>query len=98
MNDQDIDKKVAAAIKDVIRGEVGPFGLVNVTVTAAEDHAGDPSLMIDVEYREGGQAIDTKVVAGLVSKLRERLWTMGERRFPYIRHHFSEKQKVVGYP
>lgn len=92
---QVVREDVIAAIETIVRQEMEPFGLKSVKVTAAEDHDGDPTLAIDAEYRSAGRAIDPRVVAGLVTKLRNRLWDLGEMRFPYIRHHFSSRQKVV---
>lgn len=91
----DIAPDVVAAIEDIVRREVGRFGLLDVRVALAEDDDGDPVLEIDADYEAAGDPVDPQVVAGLLSKLRDRLWTMNERRFPYIRHHFSEQQKVI---
>ncbi|HEX9646840.1 MAG TPA: hypothetical protein VGB88_05035 [Alphaproteobacteria bacterium] len=99
MNGQDmVGDDVAAAATEIVEREMGPFGLRAVTVTAAEDHDGDPILLVEVEYRAGGKPIEPKVVAGLATKLRRRLWEMGEMRFPHVRHHFSARQKVARYP
>jgi hypothetical protein len=99
MNAQNrVGGKVVAAIKKIVEQEMGPFGLRAVTVRAAEDHDGDPILLVEADYCSGGEPIEPKVVAGLATKLRQRLWDMGETRFPHVRHHFSADQKVAGYP
>jgi hypothetical protein len=99
MNGQDsVGNEVVAAMTEIVEREMGPFGLRAVTVRAAEDHDGDPILLVETVYRSGGKPIEPKVVAGLPTKLRQRLWEMGETRFPHVRHHFSARQKVAGYP
>lgn len=90
-------KDVTTAIKAILDGEMRPFGLRKVTVTLGEDHDGDPVLFIDVDYAARGRPIEPKVLAGLTTKIRDRLWKMGETRFPHIRHHFSEQRSVAGF-
>jgi hypothetical protein len=99
MNAHDkVGDDIVAAVTEIVGREMGPFGLRAVTVRAAEDHDGDAILLVEADYRSGGKPIEPKVVAGLTTKLRRRLWDMGETRFPHIRHHFSGRQKVAGYP
>ncbi len=88
---------IVADVRDLLQREMRPFGLTDIQVAVAPDHAGDPSLQIDADYDGEGRPVDPKIVAGLVTKLRDRLWAKGEKRFPYIRHHFPEDQKVVGF-
>lgn len=96
--DTHVTDEVTAAVTDVVRKEMKPFGFQDVTVTPGEDHDGEPVLIVDVRYGAEGEPIDPAVMAKLVTKLRDRLWDMGETRFPHLRHHFSDKQKVAGFP
>ena len=64
-----VTKKVVAAIEQVVRQEMRPFGISSVRVSSAEDHDGDPILMVDAEYAADGQPVDLTVAAGLVTKL-----------------------------
>lgn len=98
MKIEPVSQEVVDAITRIVGEEMAPFGLRNVTVTPGEDHDGDPILEVAAYYDPRGLPIDTKVVAGLGLKLRDRLWDLGETRFPHLRHHFDERQKVVGYP
>ncbi len=92
-----VEDYVVAAVQATVRGEMEPFNLRSVRVTAAEDHDGDPILFIDADYESGGRPIEPEVVAGLVTKLRNRLWDLGETRFPHIRHHFPEPPSLAGH-
>lgn len=50
VQDAGIDLKIVDAIKEMIEKEMGPFGLRHVKVSNAEDHDGDPIILIDAEY------------------------------------------------
>lgn len=97
MIDEPISPDVMTAIQDLIRQDMGRYGLREVSIRASTDHDGDPVLRIDASYDPVDEPIDPNDVSELLSRLRDRLWAMNERRFPHIRHHFSEQQKVVGY-
>jgi len=84
-------------IRDIVLGDMSRFGGTAVDVRVEPDHDGDPSLQIDVRYSGEGEPVDPKVMAALGLKLRDRLWTFGEERFPYLQHHFPEDQKVLGF-
>ena len=88
--------EVVDVIKALIRKEMGASGLQDVRVAPGLDHDGDPVIFIDADYEPRGRPININVVAGLVNKLCDALWELGETRFPHIRHHFSEKQKIAG--
>lgn len=92
-----ISDDVVAIIRDVLQQELKPFGLGDVEIAAGPDHDGEPSILIDARYENDDRPIDPKVVVGLTTKLRDRLWEKGEERFPYVHHHFAEHRKVVGY-
>ncbi|BBK41666.1 hypothetical protein STVA_16860 [Allostella vacuolata] len=92
-----IRRDVVAAIDHLLREEMGEFGLKAVSVSAAEDHDGDPVLMVEAEYGPDGAPVEPRKVARLATKLRELLWNLGERRFPHIRHHFASDQRIAGY-
>ena len=91
-----INSKVEEIVSEVIGLEMKRFGFKSVHVEAGEDHDGDPVLLIEVRYSEGGAKIDMRVVAQLLTKLRDRLWAAGETRFPLIQHHFPKSRKVIG--
>jgi hypothetical protein len=97
MTSDTLEADTIKIIRDVVLGEMRRFGGTDLDIVVGTDHDGDLSLQIDVHYSGAGDAVDTKVVANLLFKLRQRLWESGETRFPYIRHHFPDNQKVVGF-
>src|SRR5947199_168630 len=92
---------VAPKIRQLIKREIDrtmkPFGLTHVEVEAGEDHDGDPVLLIEATYRLSNRPIDPAVLSHLTTELRNRLWKLGEERFPHIDHRFADGQKVVGF-
>lgn len=94
---ENVKPEIESAVRDIIERDMGQFGLRSVRVSVAVDHDGDPTLVIDATYDPVDTPIDPKIVAGLVTKLRDRLWGLGEGRLPRIRHHFFEDQKIGGF-
>jgi len=90
-----VDERVIEAVRRVLEDRMGRFGFEDVRVSSGEDHDGDPVLFIEVDYRLSDEPIDSKATFGLVRALREALGAVGETRFPHVRHHFDEKQKVA---
>jgi hypothetical protein len=92
---------VTSRIKTLIKSEVEkamrPFGLARVEIEAGEDHDGDPVIFIEATYKLSARAIDSTELNKLLSRLRDKMWEMGETRFPHIRHRFPDGQMVVGY-
>jgi hypothetical protein len=96
MVSEKIPQKIVTAVRQIAERELLPYGYESLWVAAGADHDGDPAILIDIDYRNTGQPVEPKVIARLVSKVRDRLWEVGETRFPHIRHHFAQDQKVVG--
>lgn len=69
----------------------------SVEVFAGEDYDGDPALFVEISHDFTRNPIDPRALSSLVERLRRALVEVGESRFPLIRHHFAENQKVVGY-
>ena len=93
-----VTQEVIDAITDVVTQDMRPFGIKSVVVTAGEDHDGDAILVVEARYSRSEEPIDPHVMAGLTTKMRDRLWALGEDRFPHIRHRFPKEPRVVGYP
>ena len=88
-------RKVATAVNSVLRKRMGPYGFVRATVSTSVDHDGDEVLVIDAEYKYQKRPVDVRATVGLTSELREILETLGEDRFPHIRHRFDDRQATA---
>jgi hypothetical protein len=95
MKSEPVSAQAIAVIRDVLQQDMLRFGLEEIDVRVAPDHTGEPSLWIEVRYGLDGEPIDPRATAGLVTKLHDRLWELGEERFPYIRHIVPDDKKVV---
>lgn len=91
-----IKPRVKAAIERILRENLSRFGFEHATIEPREDHDGDPAIFIDAEYRLSDEPVDSRVTLATLSMLRDRLIALGEDRFPYLRNHFAEGQKVLG--
>ena len=79
-----------------MRDRLSPFGFTDFEITPGEDHDGDPVLFIDAHYELSNEPVDPAVTLATQIELRKHLLALGEERFPHLRHHFAERQKVVG--
>ena len=93
--DTDIDVAIPKAVQRLLKQRFAKYRLERVEVRAGEDHTGDPALFIDVHFGLSDTPLDTSLPMENFFEIRETLLKMGEKRFPYVRHHFHEKQAVA---
>jgi hypothetical protein len=93
---RDVEPAVADAIQRVLRERLKPIGFERADIRAEEDYDGDNILHIDAFYRLMKKPIKADATFGLTTALRSALRPLGETRFPYVKHHFHEKQRVAG--
>ena len=91
----EIEPQVKRTIERVLRKRLAAFGLNRTKIRAGWDHEGDPVLFVDAYYKRLDRPIEAKATFGLPTELRTALAELGESRFPYIRHHFDEHQKIA---
>ena len=65
------------------------------TVYPGRDHDDDPVIFIDARYDLIEEPIELDSALGLVGALRDALESLGETRFPHVRHHFDDRQQVA---
>ena len=90
-----VSAEVVRIIEEEVRAHMTPFGLREIRVRGGFDHDGDPVIYADVDYDLSENPIDSDVTDALSSTVWDRLWKLGEERFPHIRHHFHEEQKSM---
>lgn len=96
-NDYPVAVEVKRAIEAVLADRLGAMGLSKVEVHAGHDHDGDAVLLVDGYFDLTDKALDPTRFYALTTALREVLEQHGESRFPLIRYHFHERQKVAGW-
>lgn len=93
--EQDISSSVEKTVEKVLRDRLSSDGFERVEIRPDRDFDGDPILVVDVNYRFLDRPISSKVTFGLTTEIRKALMAQGEARFPQIRHHFNEQQKIA---
>ena len=94
MESERVDKEAEDAVVGVLKEKMGPFGFLGAEVRAGRDHDDDPVIFIEARgFRD--EPIDSRATLGLVSALRDALEAVGESRFPHVRHHFDDRQRVA---
>ncbi len=92
-----VDPELARAIEAILQERLGRFGLERVEVRGGVDHAGEPAIFVDAWYRLVDEPIDPEVLAEGRLAILDLLAERGDERFPYLRNHFDEKQRVAGF-
>lgn len=87
-----IEQKVRLILAEHLEG----VPLRNLQVSAGVDHDGDEVLYIDAFFGLS-DPLDATRFYNLTSLVREALLAHGETRFPHLRYHFDERQKVAGW-
>lgn len=86
----EITPALYAAIDDVVRAELGRFGVRDVEAVEAEDAGGDPIIQVRVHYKDPDSEPDPQVASETLTKLNDRLFALREPRFAYLRHMVPE--------
>jgi hypothetical protein len=92
---KDVSKAAHDAVRQVLTERIGGMHIRDVEVNAGHDHDGDPVLVVDAYYDFSETPVDARAMYGLTRHLRGALQEAGETRFPIIRHHFDDRQKVA---
>lgn len=90
-----VNDKVRKAVEKVLRDRLADYGFAGANIASGRDRDGDPVLLVDVRYKAVDKPIASKATFGLVTAIRQELTRVGETRFPHIRHHFDEQQKIA---
>ena len=88
---------VLGLIESTLKKRLANQALRLVDVTPIIDSEGESALSIDVQFDLIEPSLDAELFQFLTTDLRNALEEIGERRFPHLRYHFDERQKVSGW-
>jgi hypothetical protein len=91
---EDIHPKVVETIKTTITTMLRDYHVTGVDVEVRENSAGEDSIFIDVHYRLNDKPFDPKLSSRVRREVSDRVYKLGDKRFPYIFHHLAEGQGV----
>jgi hypothetical protein len=91
------ERKIKQIVNQVLREHLAGYGFQSAEISFVRDADGDPVLFVDASYRYSDDPVNADAVLRAIINLRVALLRAGETRFPHIRHHFDEKQKVQGF-
>ncbi len=86
-------RAVSQALEARLKGQ----GFERATVVADEDCDGTEVLYVDVYFTLTETPVDPHVVTELPQIVRKALEEVEETRYPLVRHHFDERQRVAGW-
>lgn len=93
----DVPANLVRAIEDLLKKELGQYGLSKVDVHGGEDHSGEPAIFIDAEYEYSREPIDPETLAKVRLAIVALVSNHGDDRFPYLQNHFDKRQLVRGF-
>lgn len=82
------DDEVRSLADDVLGRSLGPRGFIEAEVRSGVDHDGEPALFVTAKFRLGSGPISGQEAIDARSALSDALLERGERRFPYLIHHY----------
>ena len=90
----DLKPELKNQIKAIIDGVLHQYDIETLDIKIAEDASGDEAIFVDVRYLLSQREFDPKQMSKVRSAVRSMLVDNNELRFPYIRHHLQDGQKV----
>ena len=85
---------IETSVRDLLFKRLKRHGYDRAVIRFGQDHSGDDALFIDAYYNLMREPIQTRDLTFILNELRSELLSLGEQRFPYLRHHFDSKQTV----
>lgn len=82
------------AIDEIVRAQLGRFGVRDVEAIADEDAGGDPIIQVRVHYNDSASEPDPRIASETLTKLNDRLFELREPRFAYLRHMVPEATPI----
>jgi predicted nicotinamide N-methyase len=87
---EDIHPKVVETIKSTVLAIVSDHKVARIDVEARVDSTGDDAIFIDVFFIRDNRPFHPQKSLDLQTEVWDRVYKLGERRFPYVFYHFAK--------
>jgi hypothetical protein len=87
-----IHPKVVETIKTTIMTMLSDYDITRIDVEAREDSTGDDAIFVDVYRRPSDKPFDAQRSLELRTEVWDRVYRLGDKRFPYIFYHHVRGQ------
>ena len=84
---EDIHPKVVETIRSTIMDMLSDYEITRIDVEAREDSTGDDAIFVDVYRRPTEKPFDAEQSLNMRMEVSDRVYKLGDRRFPYISYH-----------
>ena len=89
-----LSKKLTSEIKSIIDRMLDQYEIEKYAIRVENDASGDEAIFVELWYRLDAREFDPSVIGAVQTAVSRMLQEHDEVRFPYIRHHLPEGQKV----
>jgi hypothetical protein len=90
-----VDQETVETLQCAAREGFGEAGVENIDVVIANDHTGEPAIVVQVKHHLVHRPLNLKRIFEGDRAVRDAAWRQGERRFVYVVHQYDEKQEVT---
>ena len=91
-----VDDRTRALIETVVSKFLDGHEIQTCDIYAEVDDDGVENIMIDLAYKLSAKPVDPAKSLDMLSEMWDTLVQFGDTRFPYVEHHFDDKQQIKG--
>ena len=91
-----VDDRTRTLIESVVSKYLDGHEIQACNIHAEVDDDGVENLVIDLAYKLSAKPVDPARSLDMLSEMGDSLMQSGDSRFPYVEHHFDDKQQIKG--
>ena len=83
------------ALTPIFQEVLGLASAESVVIDIGLDHDDEPSIFVRARVSDPGQITSSENYSKLLEKVHEKLYSLGEVRFPYIKFDFGDVDNTI---